>query len=87
MERLKENYEIQMDQALYLCRILKKGIHIIVHSPNVEPELIQKMLMIPADSLSHALDTAYSLTKANGKGYSQVMYFPQAQRALPRVVK
>ncbi len=76
-----------MDQALYLCRILKKGIHIIVHSPHVEAELIRKMLMTPADSLSHALSTAYSLTKVNGKGYPRVMYFPQAQRALPRVVK
>lgn len=87
MARLKADYEIQMDQALYLCRILKKGIHIIVHSPHVETELIRKMLMTPADSLSHALNTAYSLTKVNGKGYPRVMYFPQAQRALPRMMK
>jgi nickel-dependent lactate racemase len=83
--RLKEHFEIQMDQALYLCRILQKGIHIIIYSPNVAPELIRKMFMLPADSLQNALNTAYSLTTTNEKRYPKVMYFPQAQRALPRL--
>ena len=86
ISRLKEHFEIQMDQALYLCRILQKGIHIIIYSPNVEPDLIRKMFMVPAYSLQDALHAAYSLTRTNKKRYPQVMYFPQAQRALPRIM-
>ncbi|GAB4118011.1 MAG: nickel-dependent lactate racemase [Candidatus Caldatribacteriota bacterium] len=79
---LKKNYEIQMDHALLLSRILSKGIRLIAYSPNIQPNLLETMHFKPANNVQEALNIAYSMFNKN-KSDIKVLFFPQAQRTLP----
>ncbi len=74
------HYKIQMDHALLLAKILKKGVKIIVYSPNVSSEVIQKMHMIPCEDPELLLPTARHLC---GKEDATVLFYPQPQKTLP----
>ena len=59
---LKKNYEIEMDHAFLLSKILEKGVKVIVYSPNIPSEIIKEMMMIPVDSVQEGLDVALQLS-------------------------
>lgn len=80
IDKLMGNYKIQMDHALLLTKILNKGIHLIVYTPNVDDELLKKMYMEPANGLQDALNKAY---KRLNKKDVDVLIYPQAQKSLP----
>jgi len=81
--RVRGNYEVQMDQAFLICKILQKGIKIIGYSPNVPLDIIKEM-MIPACSVQEGLDMALQLSK---KKTPRVLVYPEAQRTLPFLAK
>lgn len=77
---VNENYEIQMDHALLLTKILKKNVKIVVYSPNLESDILKSMHLIPAENYQDMLDKACALT---GKSDPSVLFYPEAQRTLP----
>lgn len=79
MRFLHENYRIQMDHSLLLCKILKAGLRIIVVSPNISPDILLNMGLIHADSVDSALKKAFELTGNN----ERVSFLPCPQRFLP----
>jgi len=76
---LNENYRIQMDHSLLLCKILQTGLRVILVSKNIDPEIAKRMKLIPANSLDMALEMAFELVGGNEKIY----FFPCPQRFLP----
>jgi nickel-dependent lactate racemase len=83
LDFLNENYKIQMDHSLLLCKILKTGLRIVFHSPNISPDIPSMMGLIPAESPEDALEKARQLAGKNSK----VAFIPCPQRALPFVVQ
>ncbi len=81
--RVRNNYEIQMDHAFLLSKILEKGVKIIAYSPNVPSHIIKEMMMIPAGSIQEGLDMALRLST---KRKPKVLVYPEAQRSLPILV-
>ena len=79
IERLKQNYKIQMDHALLLCKILQKGVKVVATSPRVPAETLRRLFIEPAATPQQALEKALAMT---GKTDAQVVFFPQPQRAL-----
>jgi len=83
INKLMENYKIQMDHALLLCKILKKNIKIIASSPNLEEQTLKKIYLEhfknPQEAVNRALDIS-------GKSKPKVLFFPQPQRTLPVLV-
>jgi len=79
---LRSNYKIQMDHAFLLARILKKGVKVIVCSPNVSPETIRDMMMIPAHSPQEAFDMALQIS---AKKKPKILVYPEAPRTLPLI--
>jgi lactate racemase len=80
IEKLKRDYQPQMDHALLLSRLLAKGVKVIVSSPNVPAKLIEQMLLVPAESAQQALDLAMKLSCSE---CPSVLVYPQAERTLP----
>lgn len=80
IEKLKKNYQPQMDHALLLSRLLAKGVKVIASSPNVPAELLEQMLLLPAQSAQQALDSAIQLSYSENPS---VLVYPQAERTLP----
>ncbi|MGE5583737.1 MAG: nickel-dependent lactate racemase [Bacillota bacterium] len=79
VKNLQAGYKIQMDHSLLLSKILLNDIKIIATSPNVAPEIFEKMFLIPAASPQKALDKALAMA---GKPHPQVLFYPQPQRGL-----
>ena len=80
--KLVKNYEIQMDHALLLCKILSKKIKIIATSPNVTKETLKKIFIEPADTPQKAVQKALKMSE---KSNPNILIFPQPQRTLPSV--
>ena len=80
IEKLKQDYQPQMDHALLLSRLLAKGVKVIASSPNVPAELLEQMLLLPAQSAQQALDLAIQLSCSE---CPSVLVYPQAERTLP----
>lgn len=78
---LNENYKIQMDHSLLLCKILQTGLRIVFYSPNISPDIPSMMGLIPADSPAAALEKALELAGRDEK----VTFMPCPQRALPYI--
>lgn len=81
---LMDNYRIQMDQALLLCKIYQKKVKIIVFSPGVSAAELRTMRMHPVDSLPAALEKAAAFKREDGEK-PRLCIFPQAQRAVIRI--
>lgn len=79
IQNLTDNYKIQMDHALLLCKIMQKKINVIAYSPNIEAETLEKIGIIPAISPQDAVDKALGLFE---KKNPKIMFFPQPQRFL-----
>ncbi len=79
-EKLKQDYQPQMDHALLLSRLLAKGVKVIASSPNVPAKLLEQMLLLPAESPQQALELAIQLS---GSERPSVLVYPQAERTLP----
>lgn len=77
---INENYQIQMDHALYLSRVLKKGIKIIAVCPTISDEILEMMHLTPARSVGDAIEKAKTIL---GKRSPSTLIFPQPQRSLP----
>jgi nickel-dependent lactate racemase len=80
IQKLNTIYKPQMDHALLLSRLLEKGVRVVAVSANVSPNVLSKMLLIPAESAQEGLDIALKLS---GKENPLVLIFPQAERTLP----
>ncbi len=80
ISRLKADYRIQMDHALLLGKIMQKGINIVVACQSVDAATLKKIFMTPALNPQDALEKALKMVK---KPSPMVLFFPQAQRALP----
>ena len=80
---LSSNYEIQMDHAFLLSKILEKGVKIIACSPNIPAQIIKEMMMIPTGSAQEGLDLALQLSTAKKPG---VLVYPQAEKTLPVLI-
>ena len=81
IEYLYDNYKIQMDHSLLLCKILQTGVRVILVSPNVKPAVVEQMGMIPAESLETAVKVAFKLAGGDEK----ITILPCPQRYLPFV--
>lgn len=81
MRFLQHNYRIQMDHSLLLCKILQTGLRIIFVSPNISPDIVSMMGLIPAQSLDSALEKALEMTGREEK----VSFIPCPQRFLPYI--
>ena len=79
MKFLQDNYRIQMDHSLLLCKILQTGLRIIFVSPNISPDIVRMMGLIPAQSLDSALEKALEMTGKEEK----ISFIPCPQRFLP----
>lgn len=79
---LLRNYKIQMDHALLLAKILRKGTKIIISSPNISNDVISSMYMLPCPDRNKLLETAYQVS---GKDHPRVLFYPQPQKGLPRL--
>jgi nickel-dependent lactate racemase len=77
---IKDNYKIQMDHALYLARILKKGAHIITVCPTIDNEILEKLQLIPAESVEAAMEMAKEILKSE---VPKLLIYPQPQRSIP----
>lgn len=80
VEYMMDHYKIQMDHALLISRILKKGVKIVVYSPHVSEEDIAAMHMVPAADYEDMMEKAWALTS---KKQPRIVFYPQAQRGLP----
>jgi len=80
---LNENYRIQMDHSLLLCKILQTGLRVILVSKNIDPKIAKRMKLIPANSLDMALEMASELVGGNEKIY----FLPCPQRLLPFIME
>jgi len=83
VSNLMKNYEIQMDHALLLCKILKKNIKIIASSPNLEEQTLKKIYLEYFKNSQDAVNRALDIS---GKAKPKVLFFPQPQRTLPVLV-
>ncbi|MDR2391391.1 MAG: nickel-dependent lactate racemase [Planctomycetota bacterium] len=81
MDFLLKNYRIQMDHALLFCKLLRKGIRVIAHSPGVRPEVFRHMMMTPAESVEHALVLARDIMAGDGV-VPRLRVAPMAQRLI-----
>jgi len=79
MKFLQDKYRIQMDHSLLLCKILQTGLRIIFVSPNISPDIVRMMGLIPAQSLDSALEKALEMTGKEEK----ISFIPCPQRFLP----
>ncbi len=77
--RLNADYRIQMDHALLLGKILRKGVRIVVSTPSVGEAVLHKMFLDTANSPQEALEKAANMVKVHKP---KVLFFPQPQRAL-----
>ena len=80
IQKLNSMYKPQMDHALLLSRLLDKGVRVVAVSTSVSSDVLEKMLLIPAESAQEGLDIAMKLS---GKENPSVLIFPQAERTLP----
>lgn len=78
---LQSNYRIQMDSAVYMLKVLQKGVRIICFSPNLTDEEIQKFFMIPCRDQEKIKKLAYELS---GKEHPRVLFAPHPQTGLPQ---
>lgn len=78
---LTKNYRIQMDHALLLCKIYRKGVRVVACSPGVDSAVLAKMLMTTAASPEEGLAKAVDMVAADGKKPT-LCVFPMAQRML-----
>jgi nickel-dependent lactate racemase len=76
---LNDNYRIQMDHSLLLCKLYRKGVRFVGHSPGVGKAVFEKLLMTSADSVADALQKGADLVKAGG-GKPRLCVFPMPQR-------
>lgn len=70
---MQANYRIQMDSALLLLKMLRKGTKIILHSPNITDEEIMEMYMTPCSDPSKLMELAYKMC---GKEHPRVLFYP-----------
>lgn len=77
--RLNAGYKIQMDHALLLGKILRKGIRIVVATPSVDEGILRTMFLDTASSPQEALEKAMNMVR---NPRPTVLFFPQPQRAL-----
>ncbi|WP_455760149.1 nickel-dependent lactate racemase family protein [Cloacibacillus evryensis] len=64
MKTVTENYRIQMDHALLLCKLYQKGAGIIACSSNIEPGAFADLRMTTAESVDQAIKTAIKRREA-----------------------
>lgn len=74
------NYEIQMDCALFILNLLKKGIKIIVCSPNLADKDLETMHLFPCQDNKKLMELAYQVC---GKENPKVLFYPHPQKSLP----
>lgn len=79
-----ENYKIQMDHALLLCKLYQKGVRVVACTPGVEDGVLSLMHMVPAQNLQHAWETALSL-RGDRQGVPNVSVIPMPQRAIIKI--
>lgn len=78
---MQEEYEIQMDSAVFLLKVLQKGVKIICSSPNLSDEEIRKLFMIPCREHKEIMKIAYEVS---GKKHPKVLFLPHPQTGLPQ---
>lgn len=75
---LLEKYEIQMDHALLLSKIMQRGIRIVLISPNVPEDDAKKMGFLTAKTLEEGVRKGLDMAGAG----SRATFFPCPQRYL-----
>ncbi len=80
-EFMQNNYEIQMDSAVFLLKVLQMGVKVICSSPNLSDEEIRKLFMIPCRNHQEIMNMAYNLC---GKEHPKVLFLPHPQTGLPQ---
>ncbi|MHB8945631.1 MAG: nickel-dependent lactate racemase family protein [Bacillota bacterium] len=86
--RLKQGYKIQMDHALLLSRVQKKGLKLFAASAGAPAEALKTMFIDAAGSPQEALDRAIAHVRAGARATGRpvrVLFFPQPQRTLPTI--
>lgn len=81
VEYLMRSYSIQMDHALLLCKIYRKGVRVIACSDGVDDAVFATMLMAPAATVAEALEKAAAMKRVDGDRPGLVV-FPAAQRMI-----
>ena len=77
-----ENYKIQMDHALLLCKLYQKGVKVVAYVPGVSDEVLSLMHMIPANSIKAAVSDAIQMKRDAGKHIPRISIIPTPQRAI-----
>ena len=75
-----DHFEIQMDCALFILNLLKKGIQIIVCSPNLADKDLETLHLIPCKDNKKLMELAYRVC---GKKNPKVLFYPHPQKSLP----
>lgn len=76
---LRDNYRIQMDHSLLLCKLYGKGVKVVAHSPGVPGDVFSKLLMTPAGSVEEALAKGAEMIVSSGNR-PRLCVFPMPQR-------
>lgn len=84
LKYVTENYKIQMDHALLLCKLYQKGVRVVAYTPGVEDGVLSLMHMVPAKNLQQAWETALSL-RGDKHGVPNVSVIPMPQRAIIKI--
>ena len=77
-----ENYKIQMDHTLLLCKLYQKGVKVTAYVPGVEKEILSLMHITPAGSLQEAVQNAIKWKEDEGNSHPHIAVIPTPQRAI-----
>ena len=77
-----ENYKIQMDHALLLCKLYQKGVKVVAYVPGVSDEVLSLMHMVPTQSIQEAVTAAIQIKRSAGKQQPHLSIIPTPQRAI-----
>ena len=82
LKYVTENYKIQMDHTLLLCKLYQKGVKVLAYVPGVEKEILSLMHMTPANSLQEAMQNAIDWEESSSNSHPKIAVIPTPQRAI-----
>ena len=79
-EALQNDYNIQMDAAVFTLRLIEACKKVIVYSPNLSNNEIAQFFMVPCPEQHQLIKLAYQFC---GKKHPRVLFLPRPQTYLP----
>lgn len=85
LQYITDNYKIQMDHSLLLCKLYQKGVKVVAFVPGVEDSVLSLLHMIPAKSLEDACNIAFKLKAHNVNDIMNLAIIPTPQRSIIKI--